>query len=583
MCGIAGIFHPERTRPRNRMETVVRAMLDRMSHRGPDHLGCWANEHFAAGTARLSITGGRRRANQPLIDDRGNVFVFNGELYDPREVARRLDAPYSPEESDGTVLARLLRERGPDGLRGISAMFALARHDPEDGSLLLVRDAWGQKPLYHRTLPDGTLVFGSTLAAVHVAAGPLQVREAAIDECLLFKSVGGCATGFEGVEQLPPGGWLRVDRGGATTRGIWNDLPEPDSEPPPSPEQLREILLEAIRKRVSPRFRPTVFLSGGLDSSIVTAGIDRLRVGDHDPLALSIGYDVGTSEDETDHARRLTAELGIQHEVLMLPAAEVPELMERVSGFLEDPVADPITIPYFHLAGVAATETKVILTGDGADEFWGGYDRFADPPDSIDAYLPRSMVFTPSEIGRDSHPDSYLAGVPLDDRMDALDRIMRLEVRNRLRNYHLSRIDKLSMAHGLEARCPFLDAEVSRTALRIPGSFKRDQDRVKIPLLEASEDLLPKWLLDRRKQPFTGPVLGWLRSSLRPRVQDLAEGADERLSRRVDIPPLLEALDRPDTTSGIANRLWSLLVVQTWLESTAPGFSTSTPEQIDAS
>ena len=583
MCGIAGIFHPERTRPPGRLKAVVRAMLDAMAYRGPDHRGCWASEHFGAGTARLRITGGRRSADQPLVDEEGGVFVFNGELYDPASVAGRMGTTYSPEESDGTVLARLIRERGPSGLQGISTMFALARHDPRDGSLLLARDAYGQKPLYHRTLSDGTLVFGSTLAAVHVAAGPFRVREDAIDECLLFKSVGGCATGFEEVEQLPPGGWLRVDRGGAVTQGIWNEFPEPGSTPPPSPQELQEMLLEAIRKRIAPRFRPTVFLSGGLDSSIVTAGIERLRVGELDPLALSIGYDVGTSEDETDHARRLTRELDIQHEIVMLPSADVPDLMERVSGYLEDPVADPITIPYFHLAGVAATETRVILTGDGADEFWGGYDRFADPPDSIEAYLPRSMVFTPSEIGRDTLPDSYLAGVPIDDRLPPLDRIMRLEVRNRLRNYHLSRIDKLSMAHGLEARCPFLDARVSRIAMEIPGSLKRNGDRVKIPLLQAATDLLPTWLLDRRKQPFTGPVLGWLRSSLRPRLQDLAAGSDSRLSERVDIASLVEALDRPEAAGGIAQRLWSLLVLETWLASTAPGFTTSTPEPLDAS
>ena len=583
MCGIAGVFHPERTRPPSRLETVVRAMLGSMAYRGPDHRGCWADEHFGAGTARLRITGGRRRADQPLIDEVGGVFVFNGELYDPAEVAGRMDTTYSSEDSDGTVLSRLIRDHGPHGLRGISAMFSLARYDPRDGSILLARDAYGQKPLYHRTLPDGTLIFGSTLAAIHVAGGPLRVREDAIDECLLFKSVGGCTTGFEGVEQLPPGGWLRIDREGTATRGIWNEFPEPGSEPAPSPDELREMLLEAIRKRITPRFRPTVFLSGGLDSSIVTAGVERLRVGGLDPLALSIGYDVGTSEDETDHARRLTRELGVQHEIVMLPAADVPDLLERVSGFLEDPVADPITIPYFHLAGVAATETKVILTGDGADEFWGGYDRFADPPDSIDDYLPRSMVFTPSDVGRDRYPDSYLAGVPIDERLEPLDRIMRLEVRNRLRNYHLARIDKLSMAHGLEARCPFLDAEVSGIAMRIPGSLKRDADRVKIPLLEASRDLLPQWLLDRRKQPFTGPVLGWLRSSLRPRLQDLAGGSDSRLAARVDISGFLETLDRPEAVGGIANRLWSLLVLETWLVSTAPGFATSTPEQLDAS
>ena len=582
MCGIAGIFHPERSRSPRRMKAVVEAMLDVMSHRGPDHQGCWTDERFGGGTARLRITGGRRRADQPLIDEFGGVFVFNGELYDPAEVASRMEVPHSAEDSDGTVLARLVRERGPAGLQGISAMFSLARYDPREGSLLLARDAYGQKPLYHRTLPDGTLVFGSTLAAVHVAAGPLRIREEAIDECLLFKSVGGCATGFEGVEQLPPGGWLRIDRAGSVTSGVWNEFPELGSEPPPSPDRLQEMILEAIRRRVTPRFRPTVFLSGGLDSSIVTAGVERLRVGDQAPLALSIGYDVGTSEDETDHARRLSRELGIQHEVVMLPAADVPDLMERVSGFLEDPVADPITIPYFHLAGVAAAETRVVLTGDGADEFWGGYDRFADPPDSIDEYLRRSMVFKPEELGLESHPASYLAGVQIEDRLEPLDRIMRLEVRNRLRNYHLSRIDKLSMAHGLEARCPFLDARLSRTAMEIPGSLKRDRDRVKVPLLEASRDLLPEWLLDRRKQPFTGPVLGWLRSSLRPRLRDLARGSDPRLSERVDVAGLVETLDRPEAVGGIANRLWSLLILETWLVSTAPRFANSSPEQLDA-
>ncbi|MAD19061.1 MAG: hypothetical protein CMJ52_02425 [Planctomycetaceae bacterium] len=583
MCGIAGIFHPGRSRPPGRMETVARAMLRAMDYRGPDHLGCWADDRFAAGTVRLSITGGGRRANQPLVDEQGGVFVFNGELYDPAEVARRMGSEYDPEDSDGTVLARLVRDRGPGGLRGISAMFALARHDPRDGSLLLARDAYGQKPLYHRTLGDGTLVFGSTIAAVHAAGGPLRVREAAIDECLLFKSVGGCATGFEEVEQLPPGGWLRIDRDGVATRGIWNEFPDPGSAPDPSPEEIREAILEAIRKRLNPRFRPTVFLSGGLDSSMVTAGVCRSPLGELEPLALSIGYDVGTSEDETDHARRLTRELGIPHEVVMLRAAEVPDLMERVSGFLEDPVADPITIPFFHIAGVAAAETKVVLTGDGADEFWGGYDRFADPPDSVDEYLPRSMVFKPEEIGRESYPPSYLAGVPLEDRLRPLDRIMRMEVRNRLRNYHLARIDKLSMAHGLEARCPFLDATVSRMAMQIPGSLKRDGSRVKIPLLEASENLLPRWLLDRRKQPFTGPVLGWLRSSLRPRLLDLAHGADPRLSARVAIPTLIDSLDRPEAAGGIANRLWTLLVLETWLGSTAPRFSTTPPERLDAS
>lgn len=581
MCGIAGVFHPGIPRDPARLEAVTEAMIGALAFRGPDHLGTWADAHFGGGTARLRITGGRSKADQPLVDERGRVFIFNGELYDPGSVATRLGVPYDPSESDGTVLARLVSRHGPRGLRDASAMFALASYDPGKRSLLLVRDAYGQKPLYHRTLGDGTIVFGSTLAAVHVAGGPLRVREDAIDECLLFKSVGGCRTGFEDVRQLEPGGWLEVDREGTVTTGRWHEFPEDTTEEAPSPDELREILLESIRKRIPPRFRPTVFLSGGLDSSIVTAGVHRLVEPERRPLALSIGYDVGTSEDETRHALRLVRELGVQHEIIKLPAAEVPDLMEKVSNFLEDPVADPITVPFFKLAGVAATETSVILTGDGADEFWGGYDRFADAPDSIDDYLPRSMVFRPAELSLDAPPPSYLEGTTIDRGLPPLDRIMRLEVRNRLRNYHLSRIDKLSMAHALEARCPFLDARVAGLALGLAGRIKRDGDRVKVPLLEASDGLLPRWLIDRRKQPFTGPVLGWLRSSLRPRVLDLVDHPDPRLADRVDIAGLVERLDDPDAGSSVAGRLWSLLVVQTWLSTTAPRFATPSPEPID--
>ena len=582
MCGIAGIFNPDRARNPGRLADANRAMLEAMRFRGPDHAGSWSSETCALGTARLSITGGRRRGNQPLIDQAGDVFIFNGELYEPDEISRREHLGYEHGQSDGVALAGLLRSRGPEGLGDVSAFFALAHHDPREQTLLLARDAYGQKPLYHLTLPDGTLVFASTIAALHVVAGPFTVREDAIDEYLIFKSVGGIASGFEGVEQLPPGGWMKIGRGGRLEQGRWNRLPSPDRTEPPDPEALRSHLVESVRQRISPDFRPTVLLSGGLDSSIVAAGIREVCPPEVRPLALSIGYDLDGAEDETQYARRLADELDIEFECVRLPADEVPDLIEVAAGFLEDPVEDPITLPFFHLCGRAAAATKVVLTGDGSDEFWAGYDRFKDPPADFETYLGRSMVFRPEELGRTSFPPSYLRSIEVEKGIDPLDRILRLEVSNRLRNYHLSRIDKLSMAHGLEARCPFLDLRLSRLGLETPARFKRDGQRVKIPLLDASRNMLPAWLLNRRKQPFTSPVLGWLQGSLAPRLRAMADGTDSRIADRIDVPGLLERFADPDQASGLARRVWSLVFLETWLRSVTPRFARHALETIDA-
>ena len=582
MCGIAGIFNPARTRSRGRLAEANRAMLEAMRFRGPDHAGTWSSETCVLGTARLSITGGLRRGNQPLIDDTGDVFVFNGELYEPEAISRREHLEYEPGDSDGVALASLLRSRGPEGLEGISAFFALALHDPAEQTLLLARDAYGQKPLYHLTLPDGTLVFASTIAALHVVAGPFTVRENAIDEYLLFKSVGGNASGFEGVEQLPPGGWMKIHRDGRIEQGRWNRLPSPHRAASPDPEELRSHLVNAVRQRIAPGFRPTVLLSGGLDSSIVAAAIREVCPPEVRPLALSIGYDLEGAEDETGYARRLADELDLEFECVRLPASDVPDLIEVTAGFLEDPVEDPITLPFLHLCGRAAAETKVVLTGDGSDEFWGGYERFKDPPAKVADYLARTMVFHPEEIGRDSFPPSYLESIEIDPDLEPLDRILRLEVSNRLRNHHLSRIDKLSMAQGLEARCPFLDLGLSRLALEIPARFKRDDQRVKIPLIEASTGMLPSWLLNRRKQPFTSPVLGWLQGSLAPRLQAMAHRTDSRIADRIDVSGLLGRFADPTRAAGLARRVWSLVFLETWLQSVTPRFARNAPEKIDA-
>lgn len=581
MCGIAAIFNPLQPRNPERLSQSVLTMLGRMKFRGPDHADAWADEYYAGGTTRLSITGGSRRGNQPLHDEAGGVFVFNGELYDRKDVMNRLGERFDPEQSDGVALAQVLQHHGPEGLHDVSAMFALAYYNQKNRSLLLARDAFGQKPLYYTRMNDGTFVFATTITSLNAVAGPFHLREEAIDEYLCYKSIGGNLSAYEGVEQLPPGSWMRIDAEARITTGSWNRLPDPVREEPLDPDETAEHLLTAIEQRLSDHHRAVVFLSGGLDSSIVAAGVCRLNPVDEQPLALSIGYDIEGMEDETGYAHRLAEELGMEHEVVVLKSEDVPDLIDDVAVFLEDPIQDPITVPFLHICRVASQASRVVLTGDGSDEFWGGYDRFEDPPDTVEEYLPRSMVFHADELKSHMAPASYLESITIDDHLDPLDRIMRVEVRNRLRNYHLARIDKLSMSCALEARTPFLDLRLANLALETPARFKRDGSRVKVPLLDASEKLLPKWLLDRTKQPFTGPILGWLRSSLQPRLKELAHNADPRVSGRVDIDGVLARLDDPKTEARASIQVWSLLFLESWLKTAAVKYAGPAVENLD--
>jgi len=266
MCGIAGVVFDA---PRDEAEILrmVRAMCEAERHRGPDGQELWTNGRVGLGMVRLAVVGSADRGRQPIKDEQGCQLVFNGELYEPARVMSSLGGYFDKEDCDGTALLRLLRARGVTGLRDVGAMFSLALYDPRADEVLLARDAWGEKPLYMTHIAGG-LAFASTIAALHTVSGPLSIRAGAMQECLIFKSVGGNQSAFEDVSQLPAGSWMRVARDGTLESGRWLEVRDPGA-PAERSEEIRERLVQAITSRCGDRYRNAVFLSGGLDSSIV--------------------------------------------------------------------------------------------------------------------------------------------------------------------------------------------------------------------------------------------------------------------------------------------------------------------------
>lgn len=562
MCGIAGIFISEGSSPLE-LKRLVRQMIHAQRERGPDGEGVWVDSHIGLGCARLLITGDAVEGAQPLCDRWGGYCVFNGEIYNYKTILESLGETHTHEASDGAALAAILALKGTEGLDCVRGMFAGARYDPVRQKLLLVRDAVGKKPLYLRRFREGW-AFASTLRALHSVTGAMQLRDEAIYEYLVYRSVGGHHSAFRGVQQLPPGSWLELGANGHERSGKWWTLPADCDSVAAANEVTREIS-EAVKQRAKPDGEVGLFLSGGLDSAIVAASL-RQQCPEQSARLFFIGYDQAGIEDERPKARRLAELWGWPAEDLELPARDVPGLLSEVARATEDPIQDPVTLPTLALSRAAANYTKVVLTGDGSDEIWGGYARFDHVPATLDEYLPRTAIFQPAELGLKEFPRSYFDELPLPPaHLAPLDRVLRIEVANRLRNYHLARLDKLTMHAGLEARCPFLDARVIALGLSLPSERKRPGGRAKGLLAAAFKHLLPVWLLQRTKQPFSVPIRAWLAGPLREFAADTLLSSNAFTRPFVDVSPLLTQLAANDATSAArAAKIWSLLQLEVW-------------------
>ena len=361
MCGIAGLVSSE-PRPAEWMQDMLGRMNQAQQFRGPNGSGVWFDERVGLAHVRLTLVGDRERGHQPLADPEGGWLVFNGEIYEPDHVLQDMGLHMEPGESDAKAMHNLLARDGPQGLARVCGQFAACRYDPAQGKLTFVRDAFGQKPLYMVRRP-GLLFFASTVAALEAVLGRFEIRQEALHEYLIYRSVGGCHSAFRGVEQLPPGRWLEVDLDCVERGGKWFSPPEP-TRTEVRPEEVREQLDHAIKERLSPRFEQGLFLSGGLDSCLVAEGASRLNT-DGTLRFYSVGYDAPGKEDERPLARRMAESLPWTYEEITLSVDQIPGLFKEVATLTEDPIQDPVTLPTLLLTRAASARTRLVLTGDG--------------------------------------------------------------------------------------------------------------------------------------------------------------------------------------------------------------------------
>jgi len=632
MCGIAGVVHFEGA-------PVDRDLLGRMvavlAHRGPDARGVQVLHEgpLQAGLAhaRLRVVDLSEAAGQPMASDDGRVWVvFNGEIYNFRELRASLEARGRRfrTASDTEVLLRLYEAEGERCVEALDGMFAFAVWDGRQRRLLLARDRLGKKPLFYRAWP-GRLAFASEIKALlrHPEIVP-QVNAGALPSLFLYGYVPTPQTCYEGILKLPPGHLLRAGSDGQIqVEAYWDvplaEAPQRTVADAEAASRVRELVTAAVRRRLIADVPLGAFLSGGLDSTIVVGIMSRLL---RRPVrTFSIGFAGDARFDETAYARLAARRFQTVHTEFVAEPSSV-ELVERLVWHHDGPFADSSAIPTYLLSRLTREHVTVALNGDGGDELFAGYLRF-----SAAVLAERAPRWTRQAAGRllGGLPEwgghrSVLArlrkfagsvALPFAERFSRwvsvcyedlsrllpgaappaplaalepylarcrgsspLTQLLYLNLKTYLLDDLLVKMDRCSMAHGLEARSPFLDRQLLEYVFSLPDAMKLRWGRAKWILRRAFADLVPAEILRRGKMGFGVPLRAWFATDLREFLQDVLLAPEARLRRFVDqayVRELCEAhlAGRADHS----HRLWALLTFEVWLRDLSLGASDGEP------
>ncbi len=618
MCGICGIVDLDG--PAN--SEIVRDMANQLTHRGPDADGFFFEGPIGLGFRRLSIID-LNTGDQPMANETGSVqVVFNGEIYNFQHLRRSLEAKghVFRTQSDTETIAHAYeeyRERCVDHFRG---MFAIAVWDAERRRLFLARDRLGKKPLYYYK-DEHRFVFASELKALlQCPQVPRRVSPAAVEHYLRYGYIPAPGSILTNVFKLPPAHWLTFDLETCALRvcSYWTPQYAPKSTDTfeDTAVELRHLLSDAVRLRLISDVPLGALLSGGIDSTIVVG-----LMAEHSSRPIKT-FSIGFEEEEFNelpYARQVAERFGTDHhEFIVRPSAA--EVLPEIVWYLDEPMADVSALPSYYVAKMARRHVTVVLNGDGGDEAFAGYNSYAAVMNyrryrALPLWVRCGFIEPMLNKMAASRGDNHLlsrarrlvdqSGKPLQDQflrwmtlyqketlkplltpafasrlrstssveavsssghsLGALDWMLRHDTLNYLPGDLLVKMDRMTMAHSLEARSPLLDQEVVQYAARLPESFKRTVGNGKRILKLACRDLLPAGLSNRSKQGFGVPVDRWLRGELRSAAAEILFSISARQRGQLDISEVSRLWEEhQQEKEAHGNRLWALLVLELW-------------------
>lgn len=608
MCGITGAVYFDGRVPE---ASMLKAMTDIIEHRGPNDTGFWSEEHVGLGFRRLSIID-LAEGHQPLCNEDESVWIiFNGEIYNYKELREQLtiQGHRFKTNSDTEVIVHLYEEYGEACVKRLRGMFGFVIWDRRTKTMFGARDHFGIKPFYYRKTAE-SLLFGSEIKSILAADGVRRaVHTESLFQYLTFQYVPEPLTMFEGIHKLPPAHTITVTASGEMAlRKYWDPMFEPVERPfAEYVEQIREGLKDSVKHHLVSDVPRGCFLSSGIDSTAIAACMRRIE-----PIrTFSVGF-MGPN-NETTIARQTAAALGTEHYGKLITTSEFFGALPKAIWHQDEPVADPSAIALYHVAKLASEHVTVVLSGEGADELFGGYRIYREPlslrpltwlppavqrflhalarwlPESVPGrnyvlrattplthrFLGNAKIFSEdmkAEIVR-AHDDllrTYKTPIAVaadfygkSEHLDPVSRMQYIDMNLWLPGDILMKADKMTMAHSLELRVPFLDKELFEIARRIPAAYRLADGTTKAVFRRAMKGIVPEPILNRPKLGFPVPLREWLKDKHGAHVleQIKASGIDDYLH----MPAIESMMAKHRSGQGdYARRLWVVYVFALW-------------------
>ncbi len=571
MCGITGIYGLED-------KNIIRKMTDIISHRGPDDRGYYNNENVSLGHRRLSIIDLSEKGKQPMTNEDGDiVIVYNGEIYNYKELREKLKNHKFKSNTDTEVIIHLYEEYGEDCLGYLRGMFAFAIYDKKKNRIFLARDRLGIKPLYYTKVGD-TLVFASEIKSILQFGVEREVDRVSLSNYLALRFVNGPRTMFKNIRKLQPGHYIIYENGKGFIKKYWSLEYKSDNKSEDYYiNNLLNLMDESVKLRLMSDVPLGAYISGGIDSGTVayfmSKHIKNLKT-------FSVGFD--NKEDELKYAKIISDKFKTDHhEIIVKP--DTSKLLPEIVWHFDEPLADPTAIPTYLLSKKAKENVTVVLTGEGGDETLAGYEQYKIiklgkalkyfpfkgllpgiakrfSGGTLNKFFKYAESLGEKGIDRfeyflnnlDDNTESYMSLVgifdakereeilrkneeinidfsPLYPKKDWLSGLLEFETKIALPDNLLMKVDKMTMAHAVEARVPFLDHKFVEFSAKIPSNLKLKGFNEKYILRKAMQNKLPREIVNRKKQRFFVPIDNWISKDMKEMTLNLlSEGAIQK-------------------------------------------------------
>lgn len=590
MCGIAGFAGTQIQHHIN--NGVIEKMVNVLRLRGPDDYGHVIRGGCVLGHTRLSVID-LSTGKQPMSDHTGRYdIVFNGEIYNYQELRKKLRAReyFFNTHSDTEVIVNLFAEYGPKAFTMLDGMFACAIWDTKTHTLTLARDRFGKKPIYYAYDKDGVLFFASEIKSLLEAnVFKVIIDPQAIDAYLTLLYIPPSRTVYRNIHVLLPAQYAQFTQGQFTCEFYWKLTHAPLTlSYQEAQEHLRELVTQAVTKRLVADVPVGTFLSGGLDSTLVT-GIAQ----QHSTQKLkAFSVQFGDTINELPFAKQAAQCYGVDHVILNVEYNLV-DVITRVSQYFDEPFADSSNVPTYLLSKETKSHVTVALSGDGADEFFLGYKWYrrhyhlprvkrvikrivSNPYNEFMKTIPYFSLGDRAQLWRSSTNTPPLLYNPEENSnsaLTAIDRINEYDIHTYLPGDILTKVDRASMMASLEVRSPFLDWRLCEFAYNLPIAYKQTKREGKHILRDAFKDSIPHEILTRKKQGFGAPVYAWLNDpTCVPFVRETLSSSSSHIGdwfERSEIDRIVNTYyDSPSPAS--AYRVWILLVLELWFIRYAP-------------